>query len=159
LRRLEEADPAAYLRMRRVVGSGRGRIRLDDEAVDVSFGAAGELVLGPPVGEVDGEGATDRQTVFDLLDGYVEVGDAILDGRLRILGPVEQIARMFEAIEILLDGSARIPSLQQLARDFRDDPGRPQRGAPVERSRSEPWHPGGPDDEERSLLERLDLVP
>jgi hypothetical protein len=146
--------------MRRVVGSGRARIRLDDEAVDVWFGAAGELVVGPAVGdEVDGEGATDRQTVLDLMDGYVELGDAILDGRLRIVGPVEQIARMFEAIEILLDGSPRIPSLQQLAREFRNHAAPGPRAARVARSRSEPWHPSGPDDDERSLLERLDLAP
>ena len=95
--------------------------------------------------------------MLDLLDGYIEVGDAILDGRLRVSGAVDDVVRMFEAIEILLDGSARIPSLQRLARDFREDPCREPRRSPVRRSRSEPWH-GGVDPAELTLLARLDLL-
>jgi hypothetical protein len=159
VRRLGQADPAALDRMRRTVGHRRARIRLDDEAVDVWFDPDGGLRVGEPAGEVEGEGATDRGTVLDLLDGYVEVTDAILDGRLRVFGAVDEIARMFAAIEILLDGSARAPALQRLARDFRDDPARRPPGPPVRRSRARPWHPTGPDADELALLARLDVLP
>jgi hypothetical protein len=159
VRRLDEADPVALGRMRRTVGHRRARIRLDDEAVDVWFDPDGALRVAEPAGEVEGEGATDRGTVLDLLDGYLEVTDAILDGRLRVFGAVDEIARMFAAIEILLDGSARAPALQRLARDFLDDPAREPAGPPARRSRAGPWHPTGPDPEQLELLARLDLLP
>ena len=144
--------------MRRVVGRRRARIGLDDETVDVEFGTGGALVVERPSGDVDGEGSTDRQTVLDLLDGYIEVGDAIMDGRLHVVGAVDEIAQMFEAIEILLDGAARIPPLQDLARDFRDDPCRDPRRPPVRRSRSASWHPAAAPPDELGLLERHDLL-
>jgi len=159
VRRLGQADPAALERMRETVGGHRARLRLDDEAVDVWFEPDGLRVEEPGVEPVDGEGETDRATVLDLLDGYLEVTDAILDGRLRVHGAVDEIARMFAAIEILLDGSARAPALQRLARDFRDDPAREPPEAPRRRSRRGPWHPTGPDDAELELLARLGLLP
>jgi len=161
VRRLGEADPAALERMRRTVGSRRARFRVDDEAVDVWFEPDGGLRVEEPAGhrEVDGEGEADRGTVLDLLDGYLEVTDAILDGRLRVFGAVDEIARIFAAIEILLDCSARAPALQRLARDFRDDPAREPPAAPQRRSRGGPWHPAGPDGAELSLLARLGLLP
>jgi hypothetical protein len=157
--RLERAEPAAVERMRSVVGDRRARIRLDEEVVDVAFGADGSLRVDGPSGRVDGEGAVDRQTVLDLLDGYLEVTEAILDGRLAVAGETDAIARMFVAIELLLDGSTRIPALQQLARDFRDDPCREPRRRRSGRARPGPWHSTGGDPAERSLLERNDLLP
>ena len=159
MRRLGEADPAALERLRQTVGGHRARLRLDAEAVDVRFDPDGLRVEEPAGEPVDGEGETDRATVLDLLDGYLEVTDAILDGRLRVTGAVDEIARMFAAIEILLDGSARAPALQRLARDFREDPGRAPPAAPQRRSRSGPWHPSGPGDAELELLARLGLLP
>jgi hypothetical protein len=157
--RLGAAEPEAVERMRRVVGTRRARIRLDDEAVEVVFGADGRLRVEAAGGRVDGEGGTDRQTVLDLLDGYLEVTDAILDGRLAVAGETDSIARMFVAIELLLDGATRIPPLQELARDFRDDPCREPRRRPTERSRRGPWHATGGDPAERALLDRNDLLP
>jgi hypothetical protein len=157
--RLDAAEPAAVTRMRAAVGTCRARIRLDDEAVDVSFDVDGGLRVDEPSGPVDGEGATDRQTVLDILDAYVEVTDAILDGRLAITGATENVQRIFVAIEILLDGSTRVPALQKLARDFRDDPCREPRRPPRRRSRETPWHPTGDDASELSVLERHDLLP
>jgi hypothetical protein len=159
VRRLGEADPAALERMRQIVGGRRARFRVDDEAVEIRFEPDGLRIEEPGGEPVDGEGETDRATVLDLLDGYLEVTDAILDGRLRVSGAVDEIARMFAAIEILLDGSARAPALQRLARDYRDDPAHEPPSAPRRRSRSGPWHPAGPDDAELRLLARLGLLP
>jgi hypothetical protein len=157
--RLEAGDAEAVRRMREVVGPRRALVRLDDESVSIGFDSEGRLDVGPAEGQIDGSGATDRQTVLDLQDGYVEVRDAILDGRLEVTGDTDAVARMFVAIEILLDGSARIPSLQALARDFRADPCRPPRGRPVRPSRHGPWQPTGGDAREIALLERLGLLP
>ena len=145
--------------MRNVIGSRRARIRLDAEMVNVAFDIDEQLRVEEPGGDVSGEGGTDRDTVLDMLDGYIEVTDAIIEGRLAVSGETDNVSRMFVALEILLDGSTRIPPLQELARDFREDPCRPARGTPKRRSRPAAWHPIGHDPAERSVLDRHDLLP
>jgi hypothetical protein len=153
IRRLGAADPAALERMRDVVDGRRARIVLDDEAVDVVFDGSTLRVQPAGSGTADGEGVTDRATTLELLDGYLEVTDAILDGRLDVTGGVDDVERMFGAIEILLDVAARAPALQDLAADYRADPCRAPR-------RSPPPPPSPPTGEtERALLDRLGLLP
>jgi hypothetical protein len=157
--RLGWDDPAALVRMRTVVGDFRGKIGLDDEAIGIHFGAAGLELFAPAEGNTDGSGVTDRETVLDLLDGRIEVTEALLDGRIEVVGPDEAVTRMLAAIEILLAGSAHIPSLQQLASDFRADPRRA--GARVATgvvTRRTLITPGALTDSERALLQRLDLL-
>jgi hypothetical protein len=151
--RLGAADPAALARLRRVVGARRARIALDDEVIDVRWTAGGLQVTPAGDAAVEGEGATDRQTVLDLLDGHLEVHDAILDGRLAVTGGVDAVERMFLAIEILLDGGARTPAMQALADEFRADPRSPTRRPS---SRHEPASASAA---ERELLARLGLLP
>jgi hypothetical protein len=156
---LGRADPAALARMQDVVGSRRARVVLDDESVDVQMVADALVVETSSADAVDGEGTIDRGTVLDLIDGYVDVADAILDGRLDVRGSVDDVQRIFAAIEILLDASARAPALQRLARDFRGDPCPPPHGRPVRASAQEPWYPPVPGADEIALLARLDLLP
>ena len=151
--RLGAADPEALERMRAVVDGRRARIVLGDEAVDVRF--AGDDLLVEPAGAAppDGTGTTDRATTLELLDGYLEVTDAILDGRLDVTGTVDDVERMFLAIEILLDVAARAPALQDLAADYRADPCRePRRASPPPLAVASP-------ESERALLDRLGLLP
>jgi hypothetical protein len=151
--RLGAADPAAFERLRLVVDGRRARIVVDDEAVDVRF--TGSVLSVEPAGAdvPDGTGITDRATTLELLDGYLEVTDAILDGRLDVTGTVDDVERMFLAIEILLDVAARSPTLQDLAADYRADPCRePRRAPPIPLS----LHSA---ESERALLERLGLLP
>ena len=156
---LGEANPDAVSRMRRVVGLSRARIVLDDEAVDVYFGASG-LQVQPAIDktEVDGVGETDSATVLALLDGYLEVETAILNGRLRVFGAAEDITRMFLAIEILLDATPRTRNLQLLARRFREERG-VMRDAPASDLRRVVWYPFGSGVSEYELLSRLGLLP
>ena len=142
MRRLGEADPAALERLRQTVGGHRARLRLDDEAVDVRFDPDGLRVEEPAGEPVDGEGETDRATVLDLLDGYLEVTDAILDGRLRVTGAVDEIARMFAAIEHRRCSgsratSAKTPAVRpRLRRNAGRGAARGTRPGPVTRSSS-----------------------
>jgi hypothetical protein len=158
---LGDADPEALARLRRVVGQRRARIVLDDSAIDVAF-EADRLVVSPAsAGRVHGEGVTDRETVLDLLDGHLEVTDAILDGRLRVRGATDATVRMFTAIEILLDASPRAPALQALAAHFRRHPlsaprSEPVAAAPVRRTA---WYPDERPAGEDALLARHDLLP
>lgn len=151
--------PHALARMRRVVGFSRARIRLDEEAVDVSFEGE-ELVIQPVTQEspVEGEGATDSATVLALLDGNLEVTDAILNGRLHVTGRDEEIAKMFNAIEILLDVSPRTPALQSLAERFRRQR-RDRRDDRLSNLPGIPWYPFALTPSEQALLRRLRLLP
>jgi len=151
---LARAEPAALTRMRDVVGARRARIGLDREAVDVAFAPSGALVVGAPgaLGPIDGEGRTDRDTVLDLLDGYLEVVEAILAGRLDAVGDVEAVARIFAAVEIMLDASSRAPGLQDLAREYRTSGPGPREPAGRRRRHGDDAEP------ERRLLQRLDLL-
>ena len=157
--RLEAADAGAAARLRETVGARRARIRLDDESIHVRVRGAELEIREARRGKVDGEGATDRQTVLDLLDGWIEVKDAILDGRLEINASAEDVHRIFVAIEIVIDGSARAPALQALARDFRLDPCRQSRARPRPATRRTPWFPPRAEPDEVEMLTRLDLVP
>lgn len=162
--RLDQDEPAAAARIRTLVAHRHARITLDDETVIVRFSHAdGRLVVGDDDGQpVSGSGATDRATVLALLDGYAGVTDVILDGRLRVEGSVDDIARIFQSIETLIDGATRVPMLQQLARDFRADPCRarvPVRsGHSAGRGRSQ-VSPAAVSAAEMALLERLGLLP
>lgn len=148
-------DPVGFTRMREIVEARAARIELDDEAVEVIF-VAGVLRIAPNLGfAVDGSGSTDSATVLDLLDGNLEVSTAVLDGRLRLRGDAEDIARMCMAIEILLSASARSPGLQALSERFWRE-----RGGTRQASRySIAWYPFACSDTEFALLNRLGLLP
>ncbi len=160
--RLGQEEPPLLSRLRFVVGSRRARIRLDNEVVQVQFDGPRLVVLtGADDATVDGAGSTDRETTLALLSGESELTDAIVSGRLDAHGEVENLARIFIAIEILLDASSRSPLLQQLAREFANDPCRVER-APWAQRRTPTPTPVDPDrrpDSERLMLARLDLMP
>src|SRR4029453_12151198 len=108
-----------------------------------------------------GGGSPDSATVLDLLDGHLEVVDAILDGRLAVRGATDALARMFTAIEILLDAAPRVPALQALAAHFRrhSPPASgdlPASGTPVRRTA---WYPEERAAGEDALLAQHDLLP
>jgi hypothetical protein len=156
---LGEAHPAALSRMRQVVGDRSARIILDQEAVDISFRAAGLRVTeAGQDGSVDGVGATDSATVLALLEGVVEVTDAILDGNLRVTGSLAAIARIFQAIELLLDASPRTPALQALADRFQAERGHHRTVVPPGIGRP-CWYPFPCTESEHQLLKKLDLLP
>src|SRR5690606_32088629 len=109
-------------------GARSARIRLDRESVIVRFQGE-ELVVTESTGKeaVDGDGRTDRVTTLRLLDGSLEVTEAILQGRLDARGEVEDLSRILQAIEVLLDASTRVPDLPRLAVAYESDPCRPSR--------------------------------
>jgi len=159
--RLGEADAALLVRMRQVVGARRARIRLDEEVIDVRFAPDGAFIVEDAVAAlIDGDGGTDRATTVELLAGRLEVTDAILDGRLYATGDIESLVRIFQAIEILLDGATRTPGLQRLALDWLRDPCRtappPVPPSAWRRVALDPDRiPAG----ELAMLDRLDLLP
>jgi hypothetical protein len=80
---LGAANPAALAPMRAIVGAGKARIIVDDERADVWFKGETLRVLGSSHRRsVNGSGQTDSRTVLDLLNGYLDVNEAILIGSL-----------------------------------------------------------------------------
>src|SRR5262245_10938153 len=159
--RLETSNPDAALRIRDVTGTRRARIAVDAESVEVRFDRGRLRVTNSADDPVDGAGRTTRQATLDLMDGYLEVTSAVLDGLLELTGSTDAIVRMGVVLEILIDGATRAPALQQLARDFRDDPQYPspakRLAGPVERDTR--FYSDPSSDRERRLLARLDLLP
>jgi hypothetical protein len=156
---LGAAHPIMLARMRLIVGGRRACIVLDDEAVEVAFDRDGLEVKPLAVNtELSGKGATDTATVLALLNGYLEVSDAIFSGRLRVFGEAESIIRMFMAIEILLDAAPRTPALQSLAARFANDK-RSQRLPSTPDGARVSWYPFRAKENELKLLEDLDLLP
>jgi hypothetical protein len=155
---LRRCDPVAYARMCHVVGQRTARIQVDAEYVYIRMQDR-TLQVETPVPEgspVDGGGATDSATVLALLRGDLEVSEAILNETLVVDGDIEQINRMFVAIEILLDAAPRCPAMQKLSEQFVED-------APsYDASRVFPrvnWYPFAPSSAEFKLLTRYGLLP
>jgi hypothetical protein len=161
LTRLEADDPAAAARIREVVGTRSASVVLDDERIDFRFEGSRLVVQSSSNGTVAGTGWTTRATTLDLIGGYLEVTAAVLDGYLDLIGSVDDIAAIGQAIEILIDCSTRTPQLQRLARDFWEDPCRPPAGrrisGPMDRRTT--FYPDLPNPDERQLLARLNLLP
>jgi hypothetical protein len=126
----------AGARLREVVGGYSARIALDDETVLVSM-PDGRLEWHPPEASisVDGEGGTTTGVVLAILDGGLEVTEAVERGLVQAAGSPEAVVRMFHAIELILDASARVPALRRLADDFRREAGASLAGAIPERPR------------------------
>jgi hypothetical protein len=148
---LESEEPALALRLRDLVGHRVARMQLDDETIDVLY-RRGRLVVtaaGATQRKPDGIGRTGRAAAAALLDGRLEVTDAIIEGRLELRGDTDAIARIGVAIEILLEASARVPELRVLAEEFRDEAG--SGAAAAENPRTNPL-------QELELLARLHLL-
>lgn len=149
LAHLAASEPSAHARLLAVVGARRARISLDDETVVV--GVVGGLlrVLPGDTEPVDGEGGSSRSVVLSILAGRLETSAALREGLVHAFGSVESIGRIFHAIEIVLDVSARSPGLRSLATQFRADGGPV---APVPRPVTVPAQ------RELDVLDRLGLL-
>jgi hypothetical protein len=139
-------------RLREVVGGYSARIALDDETVLVSM-PEGRLEWQSPDAPiaVEGEGGTTSGVVLAILDGRLEVTDAVERGLVQAAGSPDAVVRMFHAIELILDASARVPALRRLEHEFR-------RQAAVSSSHRIPAPPRPPGPRELALLGRLGVA-
>lgn len=115
-----DLDPAGGGRRLREVVEGRtARIGLDGETVLVSM-HGGELIVEDdrPEAAVDGSGWTTSEVVLGILAGMLEAGEAIEQGWIEVSGEEAEATRLFHTVELLLDGSARVPELRRLAAEF-----------------------------------------
>lgn len=159
VQRLEHGEPAAFNALRRAAGAARARIGLDDESVDVRFVGA-RLVVSPQAGGgSEHSGWTSRATCLALLDGRLELTDAILDGQIEVHAPADRAVRLIAIVEILIDAATRVPALRALADEFRDSCRVDVRAPFLLHARSTPFGPCELPESQISLLARLDLLP
>lgn len=157
--RLHVGEPALFRRLCDVVGKRRARISLDGESIELWFEGTSLIVADEPgAGPVDGEGGSDRLTTVELLAGHLDLVDAIVEGRLRATGDVESVSRIFQAIEILLDGSTRIPELRRLSLDYTAHTSATRRTISPSEERRVVIDPDYLSPLQRELLQRLDLL-
>jgi hypothetical protein len=151
VRALDDDAWGAGARLRDVVDGYSARIRLDDETVLVSM-VDGRLAVrtGDERRPVEGEGATTSSVVLAILDGRLEATEAVERGLVHATGSPDAVVRMFHAIELILDASARVPALRRLADEFRRETPHPTDGIPSP--------PTPPRPAELALLERLGVA-
>jgi len=102
-----------------------------------------------------GAGWTDAGTVAAILAATVEATQAVLAGRVQIVGEPDAVTAMLHVVEILLDVSVRVPEMQRLGREFVASVGTPA-AAPAP---ALAWYPHELTDAELDLLGELDLLP
>ncbi|MGQ0649317.1 MAG: hypothetical protein ACT4P7_17330 [Gemmatimonadaceae bacterium] len=160
LRALARDDAAAYRRIGEIVGTRRAWLTLDDETYEVSMRDGRLSVRKPSTRHPHGRGRTSRLCTFDLLDGHAEVSEAVLAGALELVGSLDDVTRMSLAIEVLLDASARHPSLRRIAGDYRADPCRePPRAASLPSHAVTRVRLTASSSRELAMLRRLGLLP
>jgi hypothetical protein len=155
---LRQCDPDAYSRMSRVVGDRSASIRLDAQSVRVHMQDGLLRVENEfsPGSMEDGVGSTDTATVLALLRGDLEVPEAILNESLVVQGEIEQVNRMFLAIEILLDAVPRCPALHKLSEQFVSEAHQSPAQPVAPRAN---WYPFAVTSDEKEFLIRYGLLP
>jgi hypothetical protein len=117
---LDRAEPHSAAAVRRLASDRRATILLDTDRAAVSFADDRLMVRRLPGRAAPSApfGATDRATVAAILAGYLEVAEAVSEGRLEIRGDTDEVIAMCAILEVLVDASTRIPDMQALAAAF-----------------------------------------
>ncbi|WP_253746453.1 MULTISPECIES: hypothetical protein [unclassified Ruegeria] len=155
---LEEAEPHSAAAIRKLAGAQLSRMVLDADRVTVRFVEdrlqvrrirASTAQLKTP------NGATNRITVTALLQGYMEISEAIAQDQIRLRGTADEVMAICAIIEVLVDASTRVPALQRLAAAFLQITGqetvRASRRARAAAARAQA-------EKERALLQREGLL-
>jgi len=155
---VDAQDRHAGVRLRDIAAGRRARIGLDDETVLVHFdGPVLVVTADDPNLPAHGAGWTDAGTVAAILAATVEATQAVLAGRVQIVGEPDAVTAMLHIVEILLDVSVRVPEMQRLGREFMASVG-PSAAAPAP-APALAWYPHELTDAELDLLGELDLLP
>lgn len=149
-----DTDPCgAGAQLRSILTGRTARIGLDDDIVLVESVTEGEMRVraDDPAVACDGSGFTTTAVVLGLLDADVEIDQVVRSGDIEIRSPIADALWMYRMIELLLDGSSRVPRLRELARQFRDHAG------PARRQPFADWRAGSRE-AESALLGHLGLL-
>ena len=122
LEEIERWEPLTYKGIRAIANDRRAKIILENESASLGFKGnrfrvrkLSKVVLTKPYGK------TDKKTCIGLLRGHIELSEAIMDCRLVIHGTTNEVIDICSVIELLIDASSRIPSLQILSKRFQQN--------------------------------------
>jgi hypothetical protein len=116
---LELECPAAWSRMCLALEGRVARVTVDDETVLLGGAHARVRLLreGAPRVVV----STSWRTIFDLADARGSLIDAILDERLSLIGPPEEVLAFHDGLMSYLLGGVRSPSFEPLFAELRSE--------------------------------------
>jgi hypothetical protein len=117
---LDEDPAGAGAQLRSTIAGRSARIGLDDDVVLVESIGEGSLTVrsDDTAAQPDGSGFTTRAVVVALLDSRVDINQVIISGDLELRSAIDDALWMYRIIELLLDGSSRVPRLRELSQQF-----------------------------------------
>jgi hypothetical protein len=96
-------------RLRGALGACVVRVELCDEAFELR---AGEIA--PPRLDADVVVRSDVRTLHGVLEGEIDLADAVLDDRLRVVGGPSEVVAVATAMAAFVDGMLRCESMLPL---------------------------------------------
>lgn len=117
---LEHEHPAGYRRLHAALGRRRVELGLDGDPFVLAV--AGARIRLEPAASERACAAVElgRATVVSILDGEVELLDAVLADHLHVRGSIAELGELWDATRLYLHGLIRCPSIPPLLDALRD---------------------------------------
>ena len=116
---LERQAPGFHDRLCQQLDERRVQVGGDGVPFTLCF-EAGSVSLAAPDPTDDVVVQIDRAIVLALIDAEATLEDAVLDGRVRLRGSVDDLGDFHEGLLIYVRGGVRCPSFPQLVQKLRD---------------------------------------
>jgi hypothetical protein len=110
--------PVAYVEMGRRLGSRRLRLHVDGSVRVLRWADPRLLLEDPTQRRWDCELAVQRPTIEALLEGRMDLVDALLADWLQLRGAPAAVSDAYDALSMFLRGAIRSPSLPALLDDY-----------------------------------------
>jgi hypothetical protein len=110
--------PPAHNRLCELLEGRQVCISVDGEEVYLSFAEDSIVVLPGVPSDPMVALIVSRQTILDLVDGFTNLQDGIIDGRVGVQGGIQELLLFHEGWLTYLRGAARCPSFPYLLERF-----------------------------------------
>lgn len=112
LRSIRDRNRPGYEELVETVGQMRVALKVGEEALFVSFRGGEFWVRLGTSGDADAHVVTDRGTIEDLLKGRTDLDEAILDGRLIVRAPIDDLIRLHDGLQAYVRAAVTTPRHQ-----------------------------------------------
>jgi len=119
---LKREHLASYARLCEKLASLRIEIRIDGECLIAAFEPGGHRVAGESTAAQTAAGArfrASRDAVLDVLDGRINLAEAVMTGRLEAYAPLAHLLELHDALLLYVNAAVRCPSFPALLDRFR----------------------------------------
>jgi len=111
---LQQECPAAYQELCARLAGRKVRLEIGQEEVVLAFTREAAMVISGEEGGAATSLTTGWETILELLDGRLAFMDAVLEGRLDLIGEAGELARFYGGLQTYLRGAVRSPSFPGL---------------------------------------------